>query len=57
VAPPHVVGLVVWLATAGGWLALEPAEVRDGLRWATVRPVQPDELAAAVAPLLAAALA
>jgi hypothetical protein len=57
VAPPDVIGPVVWLATAAGWLALEPADVHRGVRWATVRPVGPDDLGAAVAPLVAAALA
>ena len=56
VAPPHVVGQVVWLATAEGWLSLEPAEVRRGVRWAFVRPVTPSELGAAVAPFVASAL-
>ena len=56
VAPPRVVGQVTWLATAEGWLSLEPAEVRDGARWAVVRPVAPVDLGAAVAPLVAAAL-
>ena len=57
VAPPYVIGQVLWLATDAGWLALEPAEVRRGARWATVRPVGPRDLGAAVAPFLAAALA
>jgi hypothetical protein len=57
VAPPHVLGWVTWLATPTGWLALEPAEVRTGVRWAVVRPVRPDEIGTAVAPLLAGALA
>ena len=56
VAPPYVVGLVTWLATDAGWLALEPAEVRDGVLWARVRPVHPGDIAAAVAPLVAGAL-
>jgi hypothetical protein len=56
VAPPAVVGVVSWLATTTGWLALEPAEWRDGVRWAHVRPVQRDEIGAAVAPLVAGAL-
>lgn len=56
VAPPAVLGVVVWLAAADGWLALEPAEVVAGRRWADVRPVQPDELGRALAPYLAAAL-
>lgn len=56
VAPPHVVGLVGWLATAAGWLAIEPAEARAGVRWATVRPVVPVDIGAAVAPLVGSAL-
>jgi hypothetical protein len=56
VAPPHVVGRVTWLATPTGWLCLEPAEVHDGVRWAVVRPVRSDEIGAALAPLVAAAL-
>jgi hypothetical protein len=56
VAPGGVVGQVTWLATASGWLALEPAEARSGVRWAQVRPVEPADLGAAVAPLVAAAL-
>ncbi|MCU1590294.1 MAG: hypothetical protein JWP11_1550 [Frankiales bacterium] len=56
VAPPHVMGHVVWLATASGWLSLEPAEVRDGVRWAVVRPVAPADLGACVAPFVGAAL-
>jgi hypothetical protein len=56
VAPPQLVGLVVWLATDAGWLALEPAEVRAGVRWATLRPVQPEDIGAAVAPLVASGL-
>jgi hypothetical protein len=54
VAPPAVVGHVTWLAAAAGWLALAPAGVHDGVRWATVRPAVPDDLGAAVAPLVAA---
>jgi hypothetical protein len=57
VAPPAVVGQVRWWATLAGWLALEPGEARDGVRWATVRPVDPHDLGAAVAPLAAAAVA
>lgn len=57
VAPPHIVGVVIWLATTSGWLSLEPAEVIDGRRWARLRPVQPQDLAAAVAPFVASALA
>jgi hypothetical protein len=57
VAPPHVVGQVVWLATAAGWLSLAPAEVRAGVRWATVRPVDPEDIGSAVAALVAVALA
>lgn len=56
-APPQVVGVVVWVATRAGWLALEPAEVRRGARWARVRPVVPADLASCLAPLVAAALA
>ena len=56
VAPPAVVGQVVWLATRTGWLAVEPLESRAGVRWADVRPAQPDEIGAAVAPLVAVAL-
>lgn len=55
-APPRVLGLVLWLATAEGWLAVEPAQVRDGVRWATVRPADPVDLGAALAPLVAAGL-
>jgi hypothetical protein len=57
VAPPRVVGRLAWLATPGGWLSLEAAEVRAGVRWATVRPVEPADLPAVVAPLIAMALA
>jgi hypothetical protein len=57
VAPPAVLGVVVWLATTAGWLTLDPAEAMAGRRWADVRPVQPDELGGALAPFLAAALA
>lgn len=57
VSPPDIVGQLIWLATTAGWLALEPAEVHDGVRWATVRPVEPADLGAAVAPFVAAALA
>jgi hypothetical protein len=57
VAPPQVVGVVIWVATPGGWFFLEPAEVIRGVRWARVRPVAPGDLGAAVAPFLAAALA
>ncbi|MDX6198845.1 MAG: hypothetical protein QOJ79_1996 [Actinomycetota bacterium] len=56
VAPPSVVGQVVWLATRTGWLAVEPLETRAGVRWADVRPAQPDEIGAALAPLIAGAL-
>jgi hypothetical protein len=56
VAPPHVIGQVVWLATRSGWLAVEPAATRAGVRWATLRPVEPADLGAALAPLVAAAL-
>jgi hypothetical protein len=56
VAPPSVVGQVIWLATRTGWLSLEPAAVRDGVRWAVVRPVAPADLGAAVAPLVASAV-
>jgi hypothetical protein len=57
VAPPHVLGQVIWLDTRAGWLALEPSEVRNGVRWATTRPVGPADLGACVAPFAAAALA
>jgi hypothetical protein len=53
VVPPLVVGVVVWLATATGWLSIEPAGSEDGVRRAAVRPVQPDDLGAAVAPFVA----
>jgi hypothetical protein len=56
IAPPAVIGQVVWLATFAGWLWLEPAEARDGVRWAAVRPVKPPDLGAAVAPLVAVAI-
>lgn len=56
VAPPSVLGVVVWLATDGGWLALEPAGVVAGVRWATVRPVEPHALGLAVAPFVALGL-
>jgi hypothetical protein len=52
-----VVGQVLWLGTDAGWIALEPAEVRDGVRWARARPVGPGHLAPAVAVLVARALA
>jgi hypothetical protein len=51
-----VVGQVVWLATADGWLAMEPAQSRGGERWVTLRPVQPHDLGPALAPSLATAL-
>lgn len=57
VAPPRIAGLVVWLATADGWLAVEPADVCAGVRHVTVRPVHPIEIGAAVAPFVAGALA
>jgi hypothetical protein len=52
-----VIGQVLWLGTAAGWVALEPGEVRDGVRWATARPVGPHHLASSVAVLVARALA
>jgi hypothetical protein len=51
-----VLGQVVWLATAGGWLAMEPAPTRCARRWATIRPVQPEDLGPALAPYLSTAL-
>lgn len=57
VAPGQVVGQVVWLASRAGWLTLEPAEVRGGVRWVAVRPVEPVDLARCIAPLVAEALA
>lgn len=53
IAPPTVLGVLVWLATDAGWLALEPAEVRAGVRWATVCPVEPADLGPAVTPFVA----
>jgi hypothetical protein len=52
-----VLGQVVWLATQQGWVAVEPAHTRAGVRWATLRPVTPEDLGSALAPLLAAGLA
>jgi hypothetical protein len=57
VAPPHVLGVVVWVATSHGWVWLQPAQVRRGVRWVDVRPVEPADLAGAVAPDIAMALA
>jgi hypothetical protein len=56
VVTDRVVGQVVWLATTDGWLAMEPAQSRGGERWATLRPVQPHDLGAALAPALSTAL-
>lgn len=55
VAPPEILGVVVWLATDAGWLALEPAGMRGRDRWATVHPVESADLGAAVAPYVAMA--
>ena len=57
VAPPQVLGVVVWVATSHGWVWLQPAQVRCGVRWGDVRPVEPADLAGAVAPDIAMALA
>jgi hypothetical protein len=54
IAPPAVLGQVVWLATTGGWLALRPADVRDGVRQVSLTPVTAEDLGAAVAPFIAA---
>jgi hypothetical protein len=50
-----VLGQVRWLATEQGWLAVE-AEQRASGRWASVRPVDADDLGSVLAPSLATAL-
>jgi len=52
-----VVAQLPWLATAEGWLAVTPAEVRDGVRWVHVRAVEADDLSCCLAPWIAEALA
>jgi hypothetical protein len=51
-----VLGLLRWLATEQGWLAVEPAQWHAGGRQASVRPVLADDLGAELAPYLATAL-
>lgn len=57
VTPDGVIAQLPWLGTAQGWVAVAPAEVREGVRWVQVRPVEADDLSSCLAPWIAEALA
>jgi hypothetical protein len=50
------VGQVLWYATPGGWVGLDPEPSADGRRTVRLRPADPIDLGAWVAPLVAGAL-
>jgi hypothetical protein len=47
------VGQAIWCGPAAGWVAGEPAPGPDGARWVRLRPVEPADLPAALAPVIA----
>jgi hypothetical protein len=55
--PVAVVGQVLWYATPGGWVGLAPQPQPDGRRTVRLSPVEPVDLGAWLAPLIAEALA
>lgn len=50
------VGSVEWVWDGRGWIGLEPLPTREGRPWVRLVPVEPVDLAAWVAPLLARAI-
>lgn len=55
--PAAAVGQVLWYATPGGWVGLAPEPTPGGRRTVRLSPVDPIDLGAWVAPLIAEALA
>jgi hypothetical protein len=53
---PGRVGQVLWYATPGGWVGLDPEPAPDGRRLVRLRPADPIDIGAWVAPLVAGAL-
>ncbi len=53
---PARVGQVLWYATAGGWVGLDPEPGPDDRRTVRLRPADPIDLGAWLAPLVAEAL-